>query len=89
MDAKSVLETIKSKIETNLKVEKFELTDNSGGTAQKLHLLLVADEFDGMSLLERHRKVYDILSEEMKDIHALAIKAYSSSEYAKIKAPES
>lgn len=36
-------------------------------------LKIVSSTFEGMSRLKRHKLVYDILSEEMKKIHALAL----------------
>ncbi len=42
---------------------------------------IVAACFDGMSLILRHRKVYEAVGELMKtDIHALAIEARASNE---------
>lgn len=54
---------------------------NSGGT--HFAVLIVADQFEGKSLIERHRMVHDVLKAQLKDgIHALAIKAYTSQEYS-------
>ena len=41
------------------------------------NLLIVTDEFEGVSALERHRTINDILKEEMETggVHALSIKA--------------
>lgn len=42
---------------------------------------IVADQFAGKSLLQRHRLVYDALGETMrKDIHALSIHALTPDE---------
>ncbi|TDJ35706.1 MAG: BolA family transcriptional regulator [Gammaproteobacteria bacterium] len=42
---------------------------------------IVADAFSGLSLLERHRLVYDAMGELMDtDIHALSIQARSPAE---------
>lgn len=56
-----------------------------GGRQAGTHfaVLIVADEFEGKSLIERHRMVHDVLKTQLKDgIHALAIKAYTSQEYS-------
>ncbi|MEQ9366879.1 MAG: BolA family protein [Leptospirales bacterium] len=42
---------------------------------------VVSTQFEGQSLLQRHRRVYDILAEEMgAGIHALAIEAATPAE---------
>jgi len=49
--------------------------------ASHLTLHLVSDRFVGLSRVQRHRLVYDILSSWMKtDIHALVINAKTPSE---------
>lgn len=46
-------------------------------------LLIVSNAFSGLSLLERHRKIYEQLGEMVgKEIHALQIKAYTPQEWA-------
>lgn len=45
------------------------------------NVLIVADAFDGKSLLERHRMVYEALGDAMhREIHALSIKALTPAE---------
>lgn len=45
------------------------------------NLEIVSPEFEGMSLLQRHRKVYALLADEMKDrVHALALKTKTPAE---------
>ncbi len=47
-------------------------------------VLVVAETFVGRSRLQRHRDVYECLSDLLQsDIHALRIKAYSPEEFAK------
>ncbi len=46
--------------------------------------LIVAEQFTGQSLVERHRTVYAALGEELKTaIHALKIKALSPAEWSR------
>ena len=53
---------------------------NTGG--RHFSLTIVSDAFDGLSLLKRHRLVYEAASTLMKsDIHALSIKAFTPAEY--------
>ena len=52
------------------------VTDRTG-TMDHFSVCVVSDAFQGKSLLDRHRLVYEALAEPMKDgrIHALEIKA--------------
>ena len=53
---------------------------NTGGG--HFSLTIVSEAFDGLSLLKRHRLVYEAASTLMKsDIHALSIKAFTPAEY--------
>ncbi|CDI97271.1 transcription regulator [Echinococcus multilocularis] len=49
------------------------ITDFSDGCGLKLDVLVVSDQFEGKTLLQRHRMVNSLLSEEMKKIHALTL----------------
>lgn len=45
-------------------------------------VVIVAEQFTGQSLVERHRAVYPVLQEELKTaIHALKIQALTPSEW--------
>ncbi|MDP3921125.1 MAG: BolA family transcriptional regulator [Candidatus Omnitrophota bacterium] len=53
----------------------------SGGGHYRL--ILVSDYFEGKSLLERHRAVYDTLETDKSDsLHALAIRACTVKEWS-------
>lgn len=58
-----------------------EDTTGGGSCGSKFAVLIVTDKFEGMPLLDRHRLVQKILEEEMKSIHALQIKAYTTMVY--------
>ena len=50
----------------------------------KLHLkmLVVSDEFLNLNQIERHQKIYTILTEYLADkLHALSLEAYTVDEY--------
>ena len=59
------------------------IEDISDSCGYKYSVVVVTDEFDGKTLIQRHRAVNTVLAEEMKIIHALAIKAYTQEQYAK------
>lgn len=54
---------------------------DAAGGGTHFSLEIVSKEFSGKKLIDRHRMVYDALSEGLKTrIHALAIKALSPEE---------
>lgn len=84
---------IKKILQEKISASRVEITDQShlhaGHSEAKASggghysILVVAELFKGKTTLERHRMIYQALSEELKtSIHALAIKAYSPKEYA-------
>lgn len=53
---------------------------HTGETHYKLKI--VSEVFNGLSRIDRQRKVYDLLSEEFKTgLHALELKTYTPEEY--------
>lgn len=74
-----------------LKPKQLELQDDSAqhaghagarglGGESHFSLRIVADCFDGLSLVQRHKLIYTVLSAEMQQIHALAIDAKTPAE---------
>lgn len=51
------------------------------GTPTHFRILIVSEAFEGMGALERHRRVYAILKEELNAIHALALRTLTPAEY--------
>ncbi|MEJ2760906.1 MAG: BolA family transcriptional regulator [Gammaproteobacteria bacterium] len=48
--------------------------------------LVVSGEFEGMSMVQKHQRVYRTLGEKMgTDIHALSIQAYTPDEWERKK----
>ena len=63
--------------------------DESDGCGAKIQLTIVSAVFDGVPLIQRHRKVQAILKEAglgMDTIHALTIKAWTEAQWVKKKA---
>ena len=46
-------------------------------------LILVSDDFNDMSLISRHKKIYSALDRIIEKIHALSIHAFTYDEYQK------
>ncbi len=83
-------ELIKQKLTDALKPDSIELIDDSAAHAGHAgakaggghyNVTIVAEIFDGKSLVQRHQLIYQALNELMKnDIHALGINALTPSE---------
>ena len=85
-------DTIRQKLENALKPELIEIIDHSAAHAGHAgnkggghyNITLVAAQFDGKSLVQRHQMVYQILGDMMKEeIHALGINALTPTENSK------
>ncbi len=76
---------IEDKIKQKLKTVFVEVVDLRGG--DHIQAVVVASEFEGKALVEQHKIVYDIFSEEIKsnEIHALTLKTYSPTQWEKVK----
>ena len=83
MDINNLISIIKKKISTNIICETLNVEDKSflhknhmGNDKNKFHIKLSIEskELKKMSKIERNRKIYKILSEEIsKSIHSLQI----------------
>jgi BolA protein len=86
-------DTIRRLLTEALKPESLEIIDNSAAHAGHAgarsggghyYITLVAEAFEGKSLVQRHQLIYQALGDLMKQqIHALGINALSPSEETK------
>lgn len=76
---------IERKIKEKINTSHLEVIDLRGG--DHIQIIIVSKDFENKSLVEQHKLIYDILQDEMKtnEIHALALKTYSPSQWDKIK----
>ena len=76
---------IETKIKEKIKIVYLEVVDLRGG--DHIQAIVVSPEFENKSLVEQHKIIYEIFSNEMKsnEIHALTLKTYSPSQWEKIK----
>ena len=44
-------------------------------------LILISDDFVGMSVLKRHKLIYKLLKSEIERVHAISLQLYTQSEY--------
>ncbi len=72
---------IESLIEKNIPGAKAQASDLRGG--DHFGVTVVSPSFEGCSMVEKHRMIYQALGDAMKsDIHALTIEALTPDEYA-------
>ncbi|MBF2753824.1 MAG: BolA family transcriptional regulator [Gammaproteobacteria bacterium AqS3] len=54
---------------------------HAGGSESHFRVLTVSERFTGITRVMRHRQVHSILSEEIKQIHALSLQLYTPEEW--------
>jgi len=84
----SIQTIIEDKLASALDCRHLEVINESGnhnvppGSESHFKLVLVTPEFEDLSLLSRHRRVNEILQDELAGpVHALAIHAYTLEEW--------
>lgn len=88
-----ITEQIKKLLNDALNPERIEIIDHSAAHAGHpgaqeggghYHVTIVADAFEGKSMVQRHQLIYKALGDMMKQqIHALGINALTPTEYTK------
>jgi BolA protein len=83
-----IQQTIEAKLAAALKPMAMQVINESGnhnvppGSESHFKLVLIADAFASTSLLARHRRINEILAEELAGpVHALAIHTYTPAEW--------
>lgn len=89
-----MIEQIRGRLERELMPSALELQDRSANHAGHMgnvsgggHFtaLIVSDAFTGLSLVDRHRKVYSILGGWMgREIHAFSMTTLTAKEHAEL-----
>lgn len=60
-----------------------EVLDQSDGCGGKFSAIIVSPEFEGKTLIQRHRLVNSALAEELKTIHAFSQKTFTPEQWQK------
>ena len=86
-----MISEIEDLIKSKMNIVKISIADfsnnhknhpgNSGGGHYQA--VIISDDFKGLSLLERHKKIYSILGDL---IHAFSMKTYTSDEFKNLDA---
>ena len=84
----SLQEQITTQLDSRFELQHLEVTNESGGhnvppgSETHFKVVLVAPEFDGLRLLQRHRLVHETLASELAGgVHALAVHTYTGAEW--------
>ena len=75
------INSIKQKVRDEISGARVEVVDTTG-TGDHFSILVVSDIFNKMTLINRHKLIYQSLDKYVtKEIHALQIKAYTEEEF--------
>ena len=83
----TVQDRIETKLAAALAPAHLEVVNESGnhhvpaGSESHFRVVVVASSFEGERLLARHRRVNELLRDELEVIHALALHTYTESEW--------
>ncbi len=84
----SIAAGIEAKLAAGIALSHLELINEShnhnvpAGSESHFKAVLVSPEFEGKSRVARHRLVYRLLADEMReDVHALALHTYTEDEW--------
>ena len=89
---------IKSRLTKTIAIDHLTIMDDTGRHLRHQHydggghfqITIVSIDFEGVSLLDRHKIVYQALDGMVKkEIHALGLKTIATSEWINEKEPES
>lgn len=73
---------VKKLLSTHIECQHLEVY---GEDQRHYEAIVVAEAFEGLMKIKRHRMIYNALGDHMiSDIHALSIEAYTPEEYAKL-----
>ena len=84
----TIQQTIEDKLTAALDLKHLEVVNESSnhnvppGSESHFKVVLVSEDFGGERLVNRHRRINDILAEELRTgVHALAIHTYTEAEW--------
>ncbi|MCC7460740.1 MAG: BolA family transcriptional regulator [Proteobacteria bacterium] len=86
MDVGTIEKLLKEKFDViHLNVEddsgRHKRHKQSQGQGGHFKLLIVSNDFEGMNLISRHRKIYEALNMGKVQIHALGIQVFTETEW--------
>ena len=83
----TMIQTIEAKLVANLTLDHMDVVNESNnhnvppGSETHFKVTVVANEFEELRLLARHKLINKILALELKQIHALALHTYTVADW--------
>ena len=75
------IDEIKQRLNAYFTSDKVEVFD-SRGTGDHYSIIVISDNFEDISLVDRHRMIYSIFEKEITtEIHAMQIQTYTHNEW--------
>jgi Stress-induced morphogen (activity unknown) len=87
-----IIKTIEEKLRDSIGVIDINIIDesakhvdhyfvSSSTLPSHIKLVLISNDFSGMSSLKRHKLIYELLKSEIERLHAISLHLYTQSEY--------
>ncbi len=87
-----IIKTIEEKLRDSIGVIDINIIDesakhvdhyfaSSSTLPSHIKLVLISNDFSGMSSLKRHKLIYELLKSEIERVHAISLHLYTQSEY--------
>jgi BolA protein len=87
-----IIKAIEEKIRNAINIVDVNIVDESvkhadhyfssfSTLSSHIGLILISDDFVGMSVLKRHKLIYELLKSEIERVHAISLQLYTQSEY--------
>ncbi|KAL9710570.1 hypothetical protein Ac2012v2_006107 [Leucoagaricus gongylophorus] len=68
-------------IHSKFVVHHLEVLDTSNGCGESYSILLVSDDFEGKTTLQKHRQINEALKNEITQMHAFSQKTFTPEQY--------
>ena len=69
-------------LKRGLDASRVEVQAEGSGCGQKLQILVVAADFEGLTMIKQHRLVNTVAKAELAQVHAFNVKTYSPAKWA-------
>ena len=69
-------------LKAGLDASRVEVQAEGSGCGQKLQILVVAKDFEGLTMIKQHRLVNTVAKDELAKVHAFNVKTYTPAKWA-------
>ena len=69
-------------LKAGLDASRVEVQAEGSGCGQKLQILVVAKDFEGLTMIKQHRLVNTVAKDELAKVHAFHVKTYTPAKWA-------